>query len=125
MRIFSTQVPYDATQGAVQDTYLMLQHAPDYSHALPRNTIAFFDNSVNDCTLHSSNSTVLKVSGSTDLRCAVERKQWDGFIDRWSHVVFYGGSHSPAGELTRDTFSMSSSLCEHYSYSHLYPHLQR
>jgi hypothetical protein len=48
----STQFPYDATQGVAQDTYLLPQHAPDSSHPLPRNTIASFDNSVRNCTLH-------------------------------------------------------------------------
>jgi len=56
MQTFSTQVPYDATQGAVQDTYLLLQHASDSLYALPQN--ASFDNSVRNCTLHSLSSSL-------------------------------------------------------------------
>ena len=50
---FPTQIPYDATQGVVQDTYPLLGHVQDPSHALPWNTIAPFDDSVRNRTLHS------------------------------------------------------------------------
>ena len=53
MQNFPTQIPYDATQGVVQDTYPLLRHVQDPSHALPWNTIAPFDDSVRNRTLHS------------------------------------------------------------------------
>ena len=53
MQIFPTQIPYDATQGVVQDTYPLLGHVQDPSHALPWNAISPFDNSVKNRTLHS------------------------------------------------------------------------
>jgi len=53
MQIFSTQTPYDATQGVVQDTYPLLGHAQDPSHVPPLNATAPFDSSVRNRTLHS------------------------------------------------------------------------
>lgn len=53
MGAFSTQVPYDATQGMVQGPYLLLQHVPNSLNILPRTAIASFDNSVRDCTVYS------------------------------------------------------------------------
>ena len=53
MQNFPTQVPYDAIRGMVQDTYPLLGHVQDPSHTLPWNTIAPFDNSVRNRTLHS------------------------------------------------------------------------
>lgn len=51
--------------------------------------------------------------GFIDSFGAMERKQRDGLIERWSHVVSYGGSRYPAGAFVRDVSLTSSSFCEH------------
>jgi hypothetical protein len=74
---------------------------------------------------HPVNSTVLRVSGFVDWRGATERKQWNGFIERWSHAIFYGGSCRPTGAFTWDVLSpTSSSFREHRSRSCLHSQFQ-
>ena len=52
MQILPNQIPYDATQGAIQDMYPQLQHVPDSAHAPTRTAIESFDDSVRNRTLH-------------------------------------------------------------------------
>jgi len=131
MRMFSTQIPYyDATQarGMAQDTHFLFQHVSKSSHALPR---AIITSSARKKREESrpplpTHFTVLRVSGFTDPHGTMERKQWDGLIERWSHVAFYRGLHCPVGAFTRDASSeMSFSFLEHRYQTrlHLNPNL--
>ena len=52
MQMFPTQIPYDATQGVVQGTYL-LQHAPDPKNALVFQGGACDDNGVRNCAIRT------------------------------------------------------------------------
>jgi len=106
MRMFSTQIPYDATQGVAQDTHLLFQYVSN-SHALHRAIITSLARQRRE-EPHPptpTGSTVLRVSGFTDPHGTMERKQWDGLIERWSYMTSYRSPRRPAGGFTWDASS--------------------